>query len=147
MGQYTSTLSSTTSSTTDSNLELENRRLRKAIIKIRDNNFAYLAKLQLQDEQYKQELVKIEEMMKNPQPPTDPVEAEFERPILKNTKTLQEELQKFAEFITGNMDTILAAPELTSDTNTDEVLFMQLVNSAGFEYARSQVAKSKSTTD
>ena len=140
MGQYTSTLSSTT----DSNLELENRRLRKAIIEFRDKTFAYLAKQQLQDEQCKQELVKIEEMMKNPQPPTDPVEAEFERPILKNTQTLREELQKFAEFITGNMDAILAAPELTSDTDTDEVLFAQLVNSAGFEYARAQVANRNS---
>lgn len=137
MGQYTSTPSPTTSS----NLTLELQRIRIIIRTVKQKIDEYLAAKKLHDEQYKEELDKIEEMLKNPQPPTDPVEAEFERPILKNTHTLREELQKFAEFITVNMDAIIASPELNSDTNNDEVLFMQLVNSAGFEYARAQLLK------
>jgi hypothetical protein len=39
------------------------------------------------------------------------------------------------------MDATLESPELTSNTGTDEVLFMQLVNSPGFEYARTLVKK------
>ena len=141
MGQYTSTFSSTT----DSNLELENRQLRKAIIEFRDKTFEYIAKQKLQDEKYKQELAKIEEMFKNPKPYeyTNPVEAEFERPILKNPEIMRKELRKFAEFITGNMDAILASPEITNDG--DETMFAQLVNSAGFECARAEVAKTDST--
>jgi flagellar biosynthesis component FlhA len=140
MGQYTSIPSPTTSS----NLTLELQRIRIIIRTVKQKIDEYLAAKKLHDEQYK-ELDKIEEMLKNPQPPTDPVEAEFERPILKNTHTLREELQKFAEFITVNMDVIISSPELND--GSDEVLFAQLVNSSGFEYARAQVGKRHSTKE
>ena len=145
MGQYTSTLNSNSNEKNGIqhtvNMALENQRLRNIIIEIRHKFEAYSAEKKLQDEKYNHELAKIDEMLKNPKPYqyTDPVEAEFERPILKNTQTLQEELQKFAEFITGNMDAILASPEITNDD--DETMFAQLVNSAGFECARAEVAK------
>jgi NifB/MoaA-like Fe-S oxidoreductase len=141
MGQYTSIPSPTTSS----NLTLELQRIRIIIRTVKQKIDEYLAAKKLHDEQYKEELDKIEEMLKNPQPPTDPVEAEFERPILKNTHTLREELQKFAEFITVNMDVIISSPELND--GSDEVLFAQLVNSSGFEYARAQVGKRHSTKE
>ena len=155
MGQYTSTLNSTINSNTtansqettetrrtqDRNLVLENQRLRNIIIEIRQKFEDYSAEKKLKDEKYNQELAKIEEMFKNPKPYeyTNPVEAEFERPILKNPEIMREELRKFAEFITGNMDAILASPEITNDR--DEIMFAQLVNSTGFECARAEVAK------
>lgn len=143
MGQYTSTLNSQetteTQRTQDKNLVLENQRLRNIIVEIRQKFEEYSAEKKLQDEKYNQELVKIEEMFKNPKlyQYTNSVEAEFERPIFKNPEIMREELQKFAEFITGNMDAILASPEITNDG--DETMFAQLVNSAGFECARSRV--------
>jgi hypothetical protein len=120
---------------------LENQRLRNIINKINTAVEKYLAERTLHDEKNKQDLAEIEEMFKNPKPYqyTDPVDAEFERPIFKNPEIMREELQKFAEFITGNMDAILASPEIINDE--DELIFAQLVNSAGFEYARTEVAK------
>ena len=147
MGQYTSTLNSQetteTQRTQDKNLVLENQRLRNIIVEIRQKFEEYSAEKKLQDEKYNQELVKIEEMFKNPKlyQYTNSVEAEFERPIFKNPEIMREELQKFAEFITGNMDAILASPEITNDG--DETMFAQLVNSAGFECARSRVTNNK----
>jgi len=145
MGQYTSTLNptTTTSSLTPRNLAHENKLLRDIINDIRKKWKEYMDEVKIRDDEYKKGLAEISEMMANPQPPEDPIEAEFERPILKNTQNLKDELQKFAEFITGNMDAILASPEIISDGGdaSDEILFMQLVNSAGFEYARAEVAK------
>jgi len=159
MGQYTSTLNSTINSNTTANsqetaetqrtqnrnLVLENQRLRNIIIEIRTKFEKYSAEKKLQNEKYKQELAKIEELFKNPKPYqyTNPVDAEFERPILKNPEIIREELRKFAEFITGNMDAILASPEITNDG--DELIFAQLVNSAGIEYARAELAKTGPT--
>lgn len=143
MGQYTLTLNSNSTNKNDMqhtvNLALENKKLRNIINEIRQKFEEYSAEKKCQDKKYKLELAKIEEMIKNQQPPTDPVEAEFERPILKKNEIMREELHKFAEFIMGNMDAILASPEITNDG--EETMFAQLVNSAGFECARAEVAK------
>jgi len=150
MGQYTSTLNPTTniSSLAPRNLALENHRLRNIIIDTNKTMNKYLDELKIRDDEYKQELAKISEMMANPQPPTDPIDIEFERPILKNTQNLKDELQKFAEFITGNMDAILASPSLIiSGDASDEIMFAQLVNSAGIEYARAEVAKTNTANN
>lgn len=146
MGQYTSTLNSNSNSqetqqTQGRNLVLENQQLRNIIQKISTATEQYLAERKLHDEKNKHALAEIQEMFKNPKPyqHTDPVEAEFERPIFKKPEIMREELHKFAEFITGNMDAILASPEIINAE--DELIFAQLVNSAGIEYARVEVTK------
>ena len=121
-------------------LSLEHQKLQDLIIKQQICVEEYARYQKETEDKYNASMAEIEEMLKNPKPYqySDPVEAEFERPILKRTETLKAELQKFAEFITGNMDAILAS-ELNDES--DEIIFAQLVNSAGFEYSRAQVFK------
>ena len=128
-------------------LSLEHQKLQDLIKKQQICVEEYVRYQKETEEKYNAGMAEIDEMLKNPKPYqySDPVEAEFERPILKRTETLKDELQKFAEFITGNMDTILASPELNDES--DELLFAQLVNSAGFEYARAEVAKRHSAKE